>query len=156
VFSFSIGAEGLFNRMGTGTLQLVEAPELCCGTVTPELFHRVASGITTDILRWKGSHTLPVQKGRRCELFLAILFKGGQEWTTRWQYGSESDGPPPEISLFMRRAVELTDPRPDRRDIVEGRETPEPYESMQSVTPAGKSWGDHHLRGPYIPFVPST
>jgi hypothetical protein len=115
VFSFTVGADGLFNRMGTGALQIVEEPELCCGTVTSELFHRITRSLTIELLRWRGTHVLPIQKGRRCEFFMAILFKGGQEWTTRWQYGSESEGPPPELCSFMRRAIDLTDPRPDRR-----------------------------------------
>jgi hypothetical protein len=126
VFGFSLG-ESLFNRMGTGALQTSEQ-ELCCGAVTRELFHRVAAGITADILRWKGIHMMPVQKGRRCELFMAILFKGGQEWTTRWHYGSVSEGPPPEIWGFMRRAIDLTDPRA------------EPQQEMTPGTTSSDGW----------------
>ena len=130
VFSFTVGADGLFNRIGTGSLQIVQQPELCCGTVTTELFRRITCSLTPDIIRWKGAHSLPIQKGRRCEFFMGILFKGGQEWTTRWQYGAESDGPPPELIGFMRRAIELTDPhpRPPQRTaqaVVRDRESPD-------------------------------
>jgi hypothetical protein len=113
VFSFWIGADGLFSRIGTGELRPHEE-QVCCGTVTRELFRRVTAGITADLVRWKGIHRMPVQKGKACELFMAILFKGGQQWITRWNYGADSDGPPPEICTFMRRAIDLTDPRPDR------------------------------------------
>jgi hypothetical protein len=35
---------------------------------------------------------------------------GGQELITEWRYGSESQGPPPEVCEFVVAAVEATDP----------------------------------------------
>jgi hypothetical protein len=34
----------------------------------------------------------------------------GQELMTKWRYGSESQGPPPEVCQFVVDAVEATDP----------------------------------------------
>jgi len=34
----------------------------------------------------------------------------GQELTTKWRYGSESQGPPREFCQFVVAAVEITDP----------------------------------------------
>jgi hypothetical protein len=45
-----------------------------------------------------------------CELTVGFKKAGGEELMTAWQYGSESQGPPPEICNFVIAAVEATTP----------------------------------------------
>jgi hypothetical protein len=67
--------------------------------------------ITNELLgRCGQSLSAPEKVGKVCELTVGFKKAGGEELMTAWQYGSESQGPPPEICNFVIAAVEATTP----------------------------------------------
>ena len=48
--------------------------------------------------------------GSVCTLLVLFKASGGEEGGLRFVYGSHSEGPPPDVSRFVREAVRLTDP----------------------------------------------
>lgn len=100
-----LGADGSIQRLGTTEREILR------GTASPELFERVIQEVTPQLLRWKGQcWSDPAPKGKICLLVVGFQEIDGQEILMRWQYGSESHEPPPEILEFVISAVEATNP----------------------------------------------
>jgi hypothetical protein len=100
-----LGADGSIQRLGTTEREILR------GTASPDLFERVVQKVTPQLLRWKGqSWSDPAPKGKICLLVVGFKEIDGQEVLMRWEYGSESHEPPPEILEFVISAVEATNP----------------------------------------------
>ena len=97
------------NRLGTVTIDNKEN-DLYIGITKDQLFEHAITYITDDILKYMGSYDIPDKKGLACRLSIGIQFNDEEENGFGFSYGSESEGPPDEISELLIAAVQITDP----------------------------------------------
>jgi hypothetical protein len=104
-----LASDGTINRMGTGMVDNAER-DLFIGKVGPGLFEQLRARVTPELLGWCGQRLAdPQPQGAVCDLSIGFQQADGQERVTGWRYGSQSQGPPPEVCQFVRDAVEATD-----------------------------------------------
>lgn len=108
VLFIMIGADGSISRLGNGSSESTER-DLFVGRSTRELFDKMQGELTEHLMQWMGSYSDPDPKGKICNLSVGFQLEDGRELMSRWQYGSESQGPPPEICRFVIAAVNITD-----------------------------------------------
>lgn len=105
-----LGADGSINRVGTGAVDNAER-DMFIGRTDPALFRELRDQITAELLAWCGqSRADPEPRGAVCELTVGFKRASGEELLTVWRYGSESQGPPPEVGQFVVATVRATDP----------------------------------------------
>jgi hypothetical protein len=105
-----LGADGGINRVGTGEVDNTER-DMFIGRTDAALFADLQEQITPELLAWCGqSRVDPEPRGKVCELTVGFKQANGEELLTAWRYGSESQGPPPEVGQFVVAAVRATDP----------------------------------------------
>jgi hypothetical protein len=104
-----LGSDGNINRMGTGS-DTAER-HMFIGKTGPQLFEHLRSKVSPELLGWCGRNLAdPHPQGEACELTVGFQNADGRERVTKWGYGSESQGPPPEVFEFVVAAVEATNP----------------------------------------------
>jgi len=100
-----LGADGHIQRLGSTDRDILG------GIASPDLFQRLVQKVTPSLLRWMGqSWSDPASKGKVCLLVVGFQKTDGRETMVRWEYGSESHEPPPEVLEFVIAAVEATNP----------------------------------------------
>ena len=104
-----LAADGSINRLGTGTVNNTEK-EMFIGVTDPKLFETIRPHINSDVIRWIGGRADPALKGKICELAIGLFLPNKEERTIYFKYGSESIGPPPEVSRLVLSAIEITNP----------------------------------------------
>ena len=52
----------------------------------------------------------PSPIGKPCELTIGLKYANGREAASAWRYGSESQGPHPEVVEFVKEALRITEP----------------------------------------------
>jgi hypothetical protein len=83
-------------------------PAAVQGTVDPAVFAAVRQDISDEMLTRAGRYTDPAPKGVAATL--SVTFSAGEDETgIAFRYGSQSQGPPPDLSALVRDAVTLTD-----------------------------------------------
>lgn len=100
-------AVGAIQRMGSGSEANAEN-DLFIGKASGELFAELRRCVTSELLQWLGQFSDPHPKGKRCRLTIGFRQDDGTELTSQWQYGTDSQGPPPQVSDFVRAALYLT------------------------------------------------
>src|SRR5262249_40064127 len=109
------------SRLGTGSVKNTER-DMFIGRTSPEVFEQVRRLITEALLGWCGrSLSAPEKRGQVCTLTVGFQKADGQELMTAWEYGSESQGPPPEVCVFVVAAVETTTPWYDQQKRMASR-----------------------------------
>lgn len=104
-----LAEDGTVNRMGNGSL--ASDHDMYIGRQPEPLFARFIGRITPQLLEHQGAYELPNRAGAHCELTLLLGSRGSNRSAGfKYIYGSESQGPPPEIADLIRYAVELTKP----------------------------------------------
>lgn len=105
-----LAEDGTVNRMGDGSLAK-EDRDMFIGINREPLFNRFIARVTPEMLKQKGAYQVPNHKGAECELILLLGYRGSEKVAGfKFLYGSESQGPPPEIADLVRYALELTNP----------------------------------------------
>ena len=104
-----LAADGSINRLGTGTVNNTEK-EMFIGVTDPMLFETIRPYINSDVTRWIGGRADQSPKGKICELTIWLFLPNKPEHVIYFKYGSESIGPPPEISRLVLAAIETTNP----------------------------------------------
>ena len=104
-----VAADGSINRLGTGTVNNTEK-EMCIGVTDPKLFENIRPHLNSDVIRWVGARADQAPKGKICELTIWLFFANKEQRAIYFKYGSESMGPPPEISRLILTAIEITNP----------------------------------------------
>lgn len=105
-----LGKDGTINRMGNGSVDDIER-QLFIGKISPDLFLRVRARVTAGVIHFLGQQlAAPRPKGKLCELAVVFTYADGRDATTAWRYGSESQGPHPEVREFVMAAMEATEP----------------------------------------------
>lgn len=100
-----LSSDGSIERLGTSGRDILD------GIAAPTLFGRLIQKVSPQLLRWVGqSWSDPAPLGKPCLLVVGFRQLDGQETLMRWNYGSESYEPPPEVLEFVMSAVEMTNP----------------------------------------------
>ncbi len=116
-----VAADGSITRMGTGSETNVEQ-DLFIGVTEPSLFERLRRHITPALMEWCGQQLAdPHPQGKTCELTVGFKTTDGEELLTAWRYGSESQGPPPEVCGLVVATVEATEPWYVKQKAMVGR-----------------------------------
>ena len=105
-----LAADGSINRMGNAFVDESDR-EMFIGRTDTRLFEQLRSKITPGVTHFLGQHlTAPNPVGKICELTVALKYESGREDASGWRYGSESQGPHPEIADFVRETLRITEP----------------------------------------------
>lgn len=105
-----LAADGSINRLGTGTVDNTEK-EMCIGVISdPKPFENLRAQISRDLFKWIGGRADQSPKGKICELTIWLFLPNKGERTIYFKYGSESIGPPPEVSRLVLAAIDETNP----------------------------------------------
>jgi hypothetical protein len=104
-----LAADGSINRLGTGTVNNTEK-EMFIGVADPNLFETIRPHINSDVIRWIGGRADQSPKGKICELTIWLFLPNKEERVIYFKYGSESVGPPPEVSRLVLAAIDVTNP----------------------------------------------
>jgi hypothetical protein len=105
-----LGKDGTINRMGSGSLDQIER-QMFIGSAHPDLFTQLRSQVTPGVIHFLGQRlAAPQPKGKLCELTVMFKYADGHEAKSAWRYGSESQGPHPEVRAFVAAAVQATEP----------------------------------------------
>ena len=104
-----LAADGSINRLGSGTVNNTEK-KMCIGVTDPKLFESIRPHVNSDVIRWIGGRADEAPKGKICELTIWLFLPNKGERTIYFKYGSESIGPPPEVSRLVLAAIEITNP----------------------------------------------
>lgn len=103
-----MGSDGLVNRQGAGEEDSNDA-RLFIGQVNRSLFTDLIGGFRDEVLLNPGTFVIDEIVGKKCLLSIGFS-SGADEVNFKFEYGTDSEGPPGEICDFVERAVELTDP----------------------------------------------
>ena len=104
-----LDASGTVNRLGTGAEDNVEK-QLFIEQSSSEMFEALKSGILPETAQWDGGYSASEPKGKPCRLTVGFMNGDGRESACMFEYGSESQGPPPELCDLVMAAVEITNP----------------------------------------------
>lgn len=104
-----LAADGSINRLGTGALHNTEK-EMFIGVTDPKLFQSLRAQITPELLKWVGGRADQNLRGKVCELQIYLMLANNTEQSIYFKCGSDSMGPPPEVSQFVTTFVEATNP----------------------------------------------
>jgi hypothetical protein len=105
-----LAADGSINRLGTGTIENTEKEMFIGGISDPKLFQNLRAQISPELFTWIGGRADPNPKGTVCELTSWLFLSSKEQRGIYSKYGSQSLGPPPEVSRLVIATVELTDP----------------------------------------------
>jgi hypothetical protein len=99
--------DGMIKRMGTGFEGCTE-DELFIGKTEPKAFENVRSLSGAILANWLGSYADPDPVGKKCKLVVGFRSGKSAEFVSEWEYGTESQGPPPDVSSLVVASVEAT------------------------------------------------
>jgi len=103
-----VAKDGSINRLGTGTEDNTEN-DMFIGVTSSEAFEKLRKQIEPTVFNWEGEYKSPNIVGKPCKLTLGFRLADGRETGSVWEYGTKSQGPPPEISRFVVASVEATE-----------------------------------------------
>jgi hypothetical protein len=104
-----LGSDGFINRMGTGSEHRLEKA-MFIGKTSTDAFNEVADYSKPIIKRWIGAFSDPAPVGKTCILRVGFQIANGEELMSHWQYGAESQGPPPDVMQLVATAINATNP----------------------------------------------
>lgn len=104
-----LAKDGTVNRLGTGSENNTEN-DLYIAVDTSGLFEKLMRRITPELIELRGEYRSHEVKGKTCQLVVGFGFADETQDGSIWIYGTQSAGPPPEITNFVISAVELTEP----------------------------------------------
>ena len=121
-----LGADGGITRLGAGTVDNGEH-DMCIGITDAAVFQGLRQQIGPELLSWFGQQLAhPKPLGKLCDLTVGLKDADGEELAAAWRYGSESAGPPKEVSQFVIAALTATNPWYERQKAMAragGRQT---------------------------------
>ena len=105
-----LGSDGVVNRMGSGLVDASDR-EMFIGKADADLFQQLRSKITPGVIHFLGQRlAAPNPIGKPCELTVGLKYADGREAVSAWRYGSESQGPHPEVVNFVKETLRITEP----------------------------------------------
>jgi hypothetical protein len=119
-----LAADGSINRRGSGA-PWDDDGHLYIGITEAGLFKSLASTVNPGWFKLSSQRfTMPDPRGALCLLTVGLT-TGVGERIFEFEYGSDSQGPPPDIAQLVSSAVVLTEPW---------------YESSKQLTSKAKPW----------------
>ncbi|MAT13902.1 MAG: hypothetical protein CMJ46_01375 [Planctomyces sp.] len=115
-----LGADGTVNRKGTGAEDNDEH-DLFIGKSSSKMFAALKKQIKPGVAKWNGVYKARAPKGKPCLLTVGFRDASGKESICKFSYGSDSQGPPPEICDLVIAAVEITDPWYEKQKKMAGK-----------------------------------
>lgn len=103
-----LAQEGTINRLGTGAENNAD-DDMFIGMSDGTAFTRVRALAGPVIDNWIGGYGVSDPEGKPCKMVVGFKTSDGRELMSHWEYGSESQGPPPEVASIVMKAVEATD-----------------------------------------------
>lgn len=103
-----LAADGTINRMGNGS-ERIEC-DLFIGKTSRDAFQAALGHAQPVFDEWLGGFVDPNPGGKVCQLQVGFQSSDGREHMSQWEYGSRSQGPPPEVTGLVIAAVEATEP----------------------------------------------
>jgi hypothetical protein len=106
-----VSADRSINRIGSGTFGNKNRDMFIGMTPDPAIFQRVRSHLTDSILQGLGMRFQMSENalGAPCKLTLMFQFNDGKSASSEYLYGTQSEGPPKEVTDFVRAAVRETE-----------------------------------------------
>ncbi len=104
-----LAADGTINRLGTGVVDNSEK-EMFIGVTKDPLFQELLTCFEEELLDHMGGYDAADKLGVPCQLTVCLSFTNADDNGFSFRYGSESQGPPPEICDIVTAAVTVTDP----------------------------------------------
>jgi hypothetical protein len=105
-----LSEDGTINRMGNGSIDQIER-QMFIGRLDSGVFRQLRSQVTDGVVYFLGQRlAAPEPKGKLCELSVLFKYADGREAKSVWRYGSESQGPHPEVCTFVVAAAQVTEP----------------------------------------------
>ena len=105
-----LAEDGSINRIGNGSIDQIER-DMFIGKVGSGLFKQLRSQVTAGVVYFLGQRlAAPEPKGKLCELSVLFKYADGRTAESVWRYGSESQGPHPEVCAFVAAAARVTEP----------------------------------------------
>jgi hypothetical protein len=95
--------------MGTRSEHRLEKA-MFIGKISMDAFNEVAHCSKPVIKRWIGAFGDPTPVGKTCILRVRFQTSSDEELMSHWQYGAESQGPPPEVMQLVSSAMNATNP----------------------------------------------
>jgi hypothetical protein len=78
------------------------------GHVSAAAIEHVRRQVLPELLACRGNYTDRAARGEVCRLEVVLLGRQGPKWTSVWNYGTESAGPPEPVRRFVTALVQLT------------------------------------------------
>ena len=103
-----LAKDGSINRLGTGTEDNTEN-DMFIGVTSSEAFEKLHKKIEPEIFNWEGEYKAPNIAGKTCKLTVGFRIADGRETGSVWEYGTKSQGPPPEIGRLVVASVGATE-----------------------------------------------
>ncbi len=103
-----LAQDGTINRLGTGTEDNADN-DMFIGVSDGAAFAQVRALAGPIIDKWIGGYGAPNPEGKPCKLLVGFRTNDGRELMSHWEYGSESQGPHPDVAAIVVKAVEATE-----------------------------------------------
>ncbi len=102
-----LSQDGTVNRLGTGAIDNAEKA-LFVGESLEPFFKQFMARVSDELLQNAGAYRHPDPKGRACKLVLAFR-RPKDPLGFEFHFGTESEGPPPEVASLVSFATEMTE-----------------------------------------------
>lgn len=105
----ALSADGAVNRSGSGRPN-TEENDVFIGVAPGPFFEQAMEFFDIEWLYRCGTYEIPDQLGERCVLTLTFFLahQPPDAAVLEFRYGAKSQGPPPGVQEFVRRAVAVT------------------------------------------------
>lgn len=103
-----LSKDGSINRLGTGSEGNTEK-DMFIGVADTTAFEAVRAKCGPIIDQWLGGFGAPDIAGKPCKLAVGFQTTDGTELVSQWQYGTESQGPPPDVAAVVIKSVQATE-----------------------------------------------
>lgn len=102
-----LAQDGTINRLGTGSVDNTDR-DMFVGLSDSSAFKQVCRLAKPVLNNCLGEYTSRQCSGKQCKLAIVFETTGGEQRASAWQYGSQSQGPPPEVTNFVVGSIKAT------------------------------------------------
>ena len=111
--------DGMIRRSGDGSEDCIDT-DVFIGKSQGNEFSKIVAMCGDVIGKWLGSYAAPEQQGKSCRLVVGFEDANENEMLSEWEYGTESQGPPPDVGSLVVGAVRATDAWYEKQKALRG------------------------------------